>query len=374
MQADCVIIGAGVVGLSLAYELVQRNWQVTVLDKGQVGKGTSWAGAGILPPANLQTATHPLEQLRGWSQALHPLWAEQLLTETGIDTGFRKCGGVYAANTAGEAAALVAWVHSLQEELIACERWDAAQLMEHAPGLKAFAESAHFRLAYYLPDECQLRNPRHLQALHIACRQRGVQFLEQCEVQHVEAESASEKITGVQTNLGMIQGKQFCFTAGAWTSLLLNKMQVTTHVFPVRGQMLLFHSPQPILKKIFNVGSRYAVPREDGHLLFGSTEEEVGFDTSTTEEALQELQHLAYDWLPELRHAVLLKSWSGLRPQTLDGLPYIGRLPNMENGYVAAGHFRSGLHLSPATAVCLANLLENKPSPVNVALMHVYRH
>src|SRR5436190_15243540 len=96
---DCLVLGAGVIGLSLAYELARAQMRVRVIDSGPPGKEASWAGAGILPPAGPHAA-HPLEQLRAQSNQLHAEWAETLRAETGIDNGYRRCGGLYLARDA----------------------------------------------------------------------------------------------------------------------------------------------------------------------------------------------------------------------------------------------------------------------------------
>src|SRR6185503_3643952 len=110
LMDDCLIVGAGVIGLSLAYELAGHGMRVRVVDRQEPGREASWAGAGILPPANPDTADHPYEQLRGISHRLHAEWARRLRQETGIDTGYRRCGGIYLARTAGEGASLVGYV------------------------------------------------------------------------------------------------------------------------------------------------------------------------------------------------------------------------------------------------------------------------
>ena len=113
MTLDCLIIGGGVIGLSIAYQMSREGRRVRVIDRNLPGREASWAGAGILPPANPLTAVHPLEKLRGLSHELHPVWSKDLLAETGIDNGFRRCGGLYLARSAGEAASLHALAASL---------------------------------------------------------------------------------------------------------------------------------------------------------------------------------------------------------------------------------------------------------------------
>jgi glycine oxidase len=135
---------------------------------------------------------------------------------------------------------------------------------------------------------------------------------------------------------------------------------------PIRGQMVLFRCPRKPFERIINEGSRYLVARDDGRVLVGSSEEEAGFDKSTTPWVLRELEQLARDLIPALREAEIERTWSGLRPGSFDGLPYIGRIADLENAYVAAGHYRSGLHLAPATAEVLGSLIRNQPSPIDL--------
>lgn len=370
-MASCLIIGGGVIGLSLAYELSRRRWQVTLLDRVRLGREASWAGAGILPPANAATTLHPLDQLRALSNDLHAEWAQRLLTETGIENGFHRCGGLYLARTAGEAAALVAMANTLNEEKIDCRRLSQRDLMALEPALERLASSGELRAAYELPEECQLRNPRHLKALATACRRLGVEILEDCEV--TELVRAPSRIEAVRTTSGELSADRFAITAGPWTERMLAREQWKTGIFPMRGQMVLFRCEQQPFRHIINEGPRYLVPRDDGYVLAGSTEEEAGFDKSTTAEAIAELTEFAVDLVPALRKGTIEQTWAGLRPASYDGFPYIGRMPGLENAFVAAGHFRSGLHLSPGTAVVLADLMCGQTPAIDLTPFRVSR-
>lgn len=370
-RPSSLIIGGGVVGLSLAYEFSCRGWRVRVIERGTCGREASWAGAGILPPANAATALHPLDHLRALSNRLHVEWSKRLLVETGIDNGLRRCGGIYLARSVGEAALLAGLAETLREEQIACRRLSAAELTTLEPGLERLATSDAFRAAYELPDECQLRNPRHLRALADACRRRGVEITENCEVQQLVQESGRMKL--IATTQGELTADTYVLTAGPWSQKLLAHEQITTGIFPMRGQMVLFKCDEPPIRHVLNEGPRYLVPRDDGYLLAGSTEEEVGFDTSTTEEAISELTDFAVDLVPALQKGRIERTWSGLRPASFDGLPYIGRMPGCENAFVASGHFRSGLHLSTGTAVVLADLMSGLTPPLDLTPFRISR-
>ena len=248
------ILGGGVIGLSLAYEVAKRGASVTLVDKRQPGRQASWAGAGILPPANEATALHPLEQLRGISSRLHDEWAVALKAETGIDTGFRKCGGVYLARSVGEVASLLGLVDEWREFEIEIEELSRSELMERLPPLAELDSSELPRKSFWVPDEWQIRNPDHLAALRKACEELGVEFIETTDDVRLIGKSGSSTvkpghpISCVQLRDRQIFADQFCICAGAWTENLLSPFQVTIPMTPVRGQMVLFKLPRSRFK------------------------------------------------------------------------------------------------------------------------------
>jgi len=365
---DCLIVGGGVIGLSLAWELARQGQRVTVIDQAEPGQAASWAGAGILPSANRKAARDSYDQLRGLSYDLHAQWAEELRSQTGIDTGYHRCGGIYLAHTAGEAAALAGWASVATDEQIAVERLSPAELTALEPGLSA---GTALRAAYHMPGEVQLRNPRHLRALRAACEIHGVKII--ADTAAVDLVCSSERFLAVETSGGRISAGSCCLTAGAWTGRILARLGLSCGILPMRGQMLLFRCPAPPVRRVINEGSRYLVPRDDGRVLVGSTEEEVGFDTSNTEEGLRELRQFAHDLVPALREAELERSWAGLRPASFDGYPYIGPLPGLTNAFVAAGHFRSGIYLSPGTAVVVRQLILDQPTEFDLSPFRIGR-
>lgn len=361
---DVLIIGGGVIGLSLAWDLARHGRSVQLIERSEPGREASWAGAGILPAAVRRTDQHPYEQLCGLACELHPAWAAELRSLTGIDTGYRRCGGLYLARTPGEAAALAAWATTQQEDGIEIERLTAEQVAKLEPRLAAPG------IHYSLPGEAQLRNPRHLQALLSACEHAGVSISTQTAASPL---LAAGELAGIETPAGLLRARQYCFTAGAWTGPLLTQLGIAAGIVPIRGQIVLFRCDQPPVRRIINAGSRYLVPRDDGRLLAGSTEEEAGFDKRTTEEGIAELTSFARSLIPSLADAQIERTWAGLRPGSFDGLPYLGRLPGLSNAFVAAGHFRSGLFLSPATAVVMSQLLRGELPAIDLAPFRVGR-
>ncbi len=356
-----VVVGGGVMGLSLAWELSGRGYDVSLIDREHFGPAASWAGAGILVPANEQTAIHPLDQLTALSNRLHAEWAEKLKMETGIDNGFQVCGGVYVARSLGEEAALTGLRGYWDECQIEYRDLSPAALGQWQPHLSTDG----IRVALSVPGEAQIRNPHHLRALRAGCRSRGVQFF------HADGDSSWEtrsgRLIGLRLGQQRVEGDQFCIAAGAWTGQLLHPLGVNLAMLPVRGQMLLYYWPEGRMATILNEGSRYLVPRRDGHLLVGSSTEEAGFEPTTTQPVLEELQLFAQSLLPALTTERLKSQWAGLRPATYDGFPYLGRLSNWENGFVATGHFKVGLQQSTGTAVVMADLIDQKPPTIDLA-------
>ena len=355
------IVGGGVIGLSLAYELNRRGHEVVVAERNRMGRQSSWAGAGVFPPSNIDTAIHPLEHLEALSDQLHPVWAQQLKQQTGIDTGFQRCGGLYLARTVGEKAALSGVVGEWQQRGFDAEQLTPAD-MKAKFGQLGCTDDKNL-IAWWLPGETQICNPHHLEALVTACETGGVTLLENCG--DVRLDLGGDRIKGIivpNHDQPTITADAYCITAGAWAQQIVSALPMV----PVRGQMLLYKLDAAPFTAVVNEGSRYLVPRRDGHVLFGATIEEAGFDTSTTPAGLDNLKQHAKDLLPVLTEDRLVKSWAGLRPGTFDGFPYIGPLTGHDNVFIAAGHFKAGLHLAPATAEVISDLIEQKQPAIDL--------
>ncbi len=374
---DVLIVGGGVIGLSLAWELSQHGAKVCVVDHGQLGKEASWAGAGMIPPGPAQSlnegsnwdAATPFEQLAGLSQQLHVEWHERLLELTSIDNEYRADGAIHLAFGNEEAQVLDEKAERWRQLGIAYQAIDAGELSEFEPALAS--QAAKFARVYHLPGETQLRNPRHLQALLAACQMAGVALRPGVAVHRFAV--SKNRLSQAMTSDGPIAAEQFCLAAGSWTGQLAASLGLELPVRPVRGQIVLLKGPSGLFRRTINVGPRYFVPRRDGRLLVGSTQEEVGFLKENTAEGVGELMRFAQSITPDIAQLPIETCWSGLRPGTADDLPYLGQLPELENGWVATGHFRSGLQLSPATAVVMRSLMLGQESPVEVTGLGVGR-
>jgi glycine oxidase len=347
---DVVIVGGGVIGLSIAWELARAGLRPTVLDAGELGRAASWAGAGIIAPEAQRSRADPLTALRNLSVRLHPEWARALLDETSIDTGYRCTGGVDVAASSGEDAELQKLADGWRAEGIAFERLEPADFGRVEPSL-----SRRLHSGYFLPGRAQIRNPWHLNALIAACKGRRVGlFPGRAATAHAWQ---GERITAVQTGSGSIFCDIAVIAAGPWSEGLLKPLGLQVPTPPVKGQIVLLRSDPHTLSRIIEHGKNYLVPRGEGRILVGSTEEDAGFDTRTTSVAIRDLLDEALRLCPVLSSAEVERTWAGLRPGSIDSRPYLGLVPGFENLYLASGHQRAGLQLSPGTAVLMADLI-----------------
>jgi glycine oxidase len=367
---DCLILGGGVIGLSLAFELAQQGRSVHVIDRRSPGEEASWAGAGIIPPGPTRTDAPPYEQLAALAYRLHSQWSDRLRELTAIDNGYRRCGALHVARDDAARRALLDAVDTWRRLGIKVENVEPAHLCEREPGLSGI-EVDRVQAACLLPDEGQIRNPRHVKALVAACHRVGVRISAGVEAEDFIVRGG--RIEAVRSNVGLLTAEQFCVAGGAWSRGLLVRLGFEPRMKPIRGQMVLLAHDRRLLERVINEGPRYLVPRTDGHVLVGSTEEDAGFDKSTTGSGIDGLLSFALSLAPRLAVARFERCWAGLRPGTADGLPYLGRLPGLDNGFVATGHFRSGLQLSPATAVLMAQLMRGQRPEVDLETFRIGR-
>ncbi len=366
---DVLIVGGGVIGLTAAYVLAKQGQRVEVLDKSDLGMEASWAGAGIVPPGNSEFAVSAYDRLRALSSRLFSAFSKELLDVTGIDNGYRVCGGIEFLE-ADDRESVTAWT----AEQVPFERLTGAALQSKESGvscellinaaLNSGEVSDNDRRgelpAYFFPEMAQVRNPRHLQALIVACKLRGVVLRSGAEVAAIERQA--QQVVGISLATGERRtAGNYVIAAGAWSEQLLAPLGIQTGIHPVRGQIALLKTARPLFRRILLTGKLYLVPRDDGHVLIGSTEEpEAGFVKETTSDAINALLEFGRALVPALAKAEIVKCWAGLRPGSRDGLPSLGWVGDFRNLFMAAGHFRAGIQLSPATALVISEIFAGK--------------
>lgn len=341
-----LVVGGGVIGLLSAYQLADAGLEVQVLDQRDVGREASWAGGGIVSPLYPWRYSPAVTALAHWSQDFYPQLGARLLAESGIDPEVHVTG-LYWLDLEDEGEALV-WAKQEGRPLTAV---DIQSVYRAVPPL-----GPGFSHAVYMPGVANVRNPRLLKSLREALqRMPNVTLLENAKATGFVREA--ERVVGVSTESGELRADRVVVAAGAWSGGLLASLGLQLPVKPMKGEMILFKCAEDFLPRMVLAKGRYAIPRRDGHILVGSTLEDVGFDKTPTQEALDSLRASAIELLPALADAEVVKHWAGLRPGSPEGIPYIGPVPGFEGLWLNCGHFRNGLVLAPASCQLLADLL-----------------
>jgi len=341
-----VVAGGGVIGLISAYHLALSGRQVILLDRGEAGRESSWAGGGIVSPLYPWRYSPAVTALAHWSQDFYPRLGEQLFAQTGIDPEVQVTG-LYWLDLEDEADAL-AWA---QRERRALRQVAMSTVYDAVPAL-----ASGYTHAVAMADVANVRNPRLVKALRAALLQMpNVTLREHCPVTGFIHEGG--RICGVRTAQGEVRGEQVVVAAGAWSAKVLASLGIELPVEPVKGQMILYKCAEDFLPSMVLAKGRYAIPRRDGHILIGSTLEHAGFDKTPTETALDSLKASAVELLPGLAEADVVGHWAGLRPGSPDGVPFIGEVPGQPGLWLNCGHYRNGLVLAPASCQLLADLM-----------------
>lgn len=350
---DITIVGGGIMGLLSAREFALSGASVTVIDQSQTGHEASWAGGGILLPLYPWRQDSSISRLVMASLELYPKLVDELRDNTGIDPEWDPCGLFISQNPDIDTA--IDWCNNHRVTYSETPPTSVAKLQDHQIN------------PLWLPGIAQIRNPRLLKSLKQLLLNHKVQFVENSQLLHLDIEHL--QVRSITTSTGSIAIEQLILTTGAWTgetwSTLFPKSNVSIDVQPIKGQMLLFDAEPGLLQHIVLDQDRYLIPRRDGHIVVGSTIEKCGFDKTTTEQARSELHEFAVQLLPALQAFPVSHHWSGLRPGTAHGIPYIDTHPEIKNLSICAGHYRNGLTMGPASARLLADLICKRPTTIS---------
>jgi len=326
-----------------------------VLDKKNIGKESSWAGAGILTP--LHPDRYP---------ALFPLFNRsldeyrrimpQLVALSGLDPEIVFCKLILIDETT---------TPLFDETGESGERASIASIKRLEPELNMGTGRA---LSY---SSAHLRSPRFVAALRSALTRMGVVFLENCGV--LEFKSASGLFQGLLTTKGFLKASRCLVAAGAWTGELLKAVGLSVPIKPIKGQIITVAARPGLITHIIVKDYRYLVPRTDGHILIGSTLESTGFEKETTQRARHELYAAAIDLIPLISTYPIDHHWAGLRPGSPDDAPFIGEHPEIRGLFVCAGHYRNGFAAGAASAELVVNMMLERPPVVDPASFRVDR-
>jgi glycine oxidase len=353
MQADVVVVGAGIQGCTVAFRLAQARKDVVVLERSVPGAEASSAAGGILSPGVEAVEPGPFYELCRASLGLYPEFVREVERLSGTWIGFRAGGTLEVAFDDRMAQVLAGRAGLLERAGLPAEVLDGEAVRRLEPAM-----SPQARGALFFPGEGSV-DPRLLaRALHLAAAGAGARFVTG-QVQALATEHG--RVVGVDHDSGRIAAPAVVLAAGAWSMQVSGNGLPQGAVRPVRGQIAVLDTRPPLLQRVVFSEKGYLVPRPDGRILAGSTMEEAGFEKAVTAGGLLHLMELAVEIAPRLSAAPVVESWSSFRPATPDGLPILG--PGRAAGlHYATGHYRNGILLAPVTGELIADsILGRRP-------------
>lgn len=359
-SADVIIIGGGVIGLTIARVLAQRGVrQVTLIERGRLGAEASWAAGGILAPQVEVDDRNAFFQLACASRDLYPEFAVSLKEETGVDVELDTTGTLSLGFTSKDETELRRRYEWQQGEGLEVEWLTGAQVRRLEPCI-----SDKVVCGLRFPRDFQIDNRRLLNALVRANEELGVHLITGLSVKAIRIEH--ERVYGVETASGFVDAPIVVVAAGAWSSLIGLPRLPAFQIEPVRGQMLCFEASPQIARHVLYSSSGYLVPRLDGRVLAGSTSEHAGFDKSVSKEGIDAITSMALEIVPGIAALPMIDSWAGFRPRAKDDLPVLGSSTEATGLLYATGHYRNGILLAPITGKILADEIVDGIVPANL--------
>jgi glycine oxidase len=353
LRPKTVIIGAGVIGLSIAWRLAEAGCQVAVYERGEAGRGASWAAAGMLAAAvETEPGEEALLPLTLESQRLWPEFARDLEAASGISVEYRDEGTIVVALTRDDLDQL-RFTYEFQRGLGLDLEWlSAAEVRRLEPHLRPGLPGAVLSRRDH-----QVENRGVGRALAVAARRAGAALYERCRVHEVEI--AGDRAAGVVTDHGRKPADAVVLCAGAWSREIGGiPSPYLPPVRPIKGQMLALQmdAAAPLLRHVIWLPRGYLVPRRDGRLLIGATVEERGFDEALTAGGLLTLIESAWRAVPAVEELPISETWVGFRPGSRDDAPMLGP-SGIDRLVIATGHHRNGILLAPLTAAAISGYL-----------------
>jgi glycine oxidase len=352
-SAEVVIIGGGVIGLSIARALTLRGVsEVMLLERASLGAEASFAAGGILAPQAEADQADEFFNLACNSRDMYPAFAATLLEETGIDIELDAAGTLYVSLTEHDEAEIERRYEWQTRAGLSVEKLTKEEARRLEPCI-----SENIRGALSFPLDIQVENRRLLVALIAANEKHGVRLITNTTVASVRIEHG--RVAGVETSRGFVSTRRVVVAAGSWTSFITasDVALPRVRIEPVRGQMVCLEANPRIARHVLYSPRGYLVPRADGRLLAGSTSEHAGFEKHVTASGLHSILSRALEIAPAISGLPVTSTWAGLRPRAEDDLPVLGPCAEIEGLFYATGHYRNGILLAPLTGELIAEAI-----------------
>jgi len=353
---NVLILGGGIIGLSIARQLARMGETCTLIDMGSPGQEASASAGGMIAPQMEAHEPGPLLELGLKSRQLWPEFVAQLEKDAQMPIELRRFGALRVALEPAQA-----------EELKQTAQWQKAQglTLELMSGNAARTLepnlSPDILTAVHFPEDLQVNPPLVIRALLAATLHAGVD-IQRKRVQGIVEHQG--RVVGAMVEGQRMEADQVIVASGAWSASLSGLPLPAQSVYPCRGQMVEVEVPRPLFRHFIMATGAYAIPRTDGTVTLGSTMEKVGFDKSNTVSGITHIMRMAQTYCPKLSTATFVRCWAGLRPATTDGLPVLSKTP--QGLILAVGHFRNGIAAAPMTAQLVAELVYEKTPSLDI--------
>ena len=361
-SVDVAIVGGGVMGCAIAWQLAKNGVACALVERGSFGGGASGTTAGIVGPLwHIDPDDPAMFRLGMRSLELFPLWASEL-AESGVSPEFQQAGVLKVAVTDDEVEELTGFYHWQSQLGLGVQWLERDDLIRREPGISPDVSAAIFS-----PQEGCVRGQRLCDSLAHAAGRLGAKLYENAEVTGLRYEG--DRITGIETTVGSISAGQVVLAAGPWSGLggrwTAPGGPLNLPVRGVKGQRILLRLPGFLPLSPVRNSEVYVVPRLGGNILVASTREEGRSDETVTAEGIATLVSGAVKSFPLLADAAFVSGRAGVRPATPDGRPIIGPAPGVEGLTIATGHDAVGIMLSPGTAEMVVQyLLDGNDEPL----------
>jgi glycine oxidase len=353
VSPDVIVVGAGAIGTSIAYQLAKAGVNVTLFDRGYVGGGATGASAGMIQINPDRSTPTSLSTLELESARLFPALSAELRERTGMDIGYRPAPLLHLAFREEEESTLRAHRAWQADHGVAVAWLDRTATLDLEPSL-----NPDIRSALHYPNDHQVMPLALARALARTAVDLGAMVREGSDVDRLLTDG--DRVIGVAIGGERVHAGEVVIANGAWASSWSEVLHAPIPVRPVRGQIVALRTIGTALRNVVSSFEGYVLTKADGSTYVGTTVEEAGYDARPTAAGIARLLALAPGLVPRLADATVTAAWAGLRPGTADGRPLLGRLPGWQGVTLAAGHFREGILLAPITGELVADLLAGR--------------
>jgi glycine oxidase len=346
---DVIVIGAGIVGCAVGYELARRGAAVEILDDRPAGMGATQASAGVLGPYVEAREEGPLLALTARSLDLFDTFVARVAADSGAAIEYKRTGTLDVAGGPEGLATLASLARLLEKKGVPAELVDGRRAQELEPNLADDVAGGLF-----VPSHGFVAASALTRALVAGARQHGARLAERGRVRRVRGNHGD---LVVETERDAIECGAVVVAAGSWTGQIEIEGADRAPVKPVRGQLLQLAWQGPPLRRVTWGERCYLVPWSDGTLLVGATLEDAGFDERATAAGVRDLLNAAAELVPSAWNATFESARVGFRPASKDLLPIVGPSSVLPNVMYATGHYRNGVLLSALTAEVVASAM-----------------